>query len=127
LAVTSQEQIDTQIADSQQCFDHLTGPLFAADFFDFGDEQYAFLTGHHLVVDLVTWRLLLEELEEILKGGQLLAPALPFQKWAELQRDHAESLELDDVLPAVDVPPMDFTYWGIQHQARQGAQFRVSD
>ncbi|CAN9149917.1 unnamed protein product [Alternaria alternata] len=116
LAVTSQAQIDTQIADSQQCFDHVTGPLFAADFFDFGEEQYAFLTGHHLVVDLVTWRLLLEELEEILKGGQLLAPALPFQKWAELQRDHAESLELDEVLPAVDVPPMDFTYWGIQHQ-----------
>jgi hypothetical protein len=116
LAVTSQAQIDTQIADSQQCFDHVTGPLFAADFFDFGEEQYAFLTGHHLVVDLVTWRLLLEELEEILKGGQLLAPALPFQKWAELQRDHAESLELDEVFPAVDVPPMDFTYWGIQHQ-----------
>ncbi|CAN9457853.1 unnamed protein product [Alternaria alternata] len=116
LAVTSQAQIDIQIADSQQCFDHVTGPLFAADFFDFGEEQYAFLTGHHLVVDLVTWRLLLEELEEILKGGQLLAPALPFQKWAELQRDHAESLELDEVLPAVNVPPMDFTYWGIQHQ-----------
>jgi hypothetical protein len=58
LAVTSQAQIDTQIADSQQCFDHVTGPLFAADFFDFGEEQYAFLTGHHLVVDLVTWRLL---------------------------------------------------------------------
>lgn len=114
--VTSQAEIDTLIEDSQQCFDHEVGPLFAADFFDVGTEQYAFLTGHHLVVDLVTWRLLLEELEEILKGGQLLAPALPFQKWAELQREHAESLELDEVLPAVDVPPMDFTYWGIQHQ-----------
>ncbi|KAE8835987.1 hypothetical protein HRS9139_04085 [Pyrenophora teres f. teres] len=115
-AVTSQAEIDALIEDSQQCFDHAVGPLFAADFFDIGTEQYAFLTGHHLVVDLVTWRLLLEELEEILKGGQLLAPALPFQKWAELQREHAETLELDEVLPAVDVPPMDFTYWGIQHQ-----------
>ena len=68
------------------------------------------------MVDLVTWRLLLEELEEILKGGQLLAPALPFQKWAELQQEHAESLELGDILPEVDVPHMDFSYWGIQHQ-----------
>ncbi|CAO2654052.1 Nn.00g107850.m01.CDS01 [Neocucurbitaria sp. VM-36] len=114
--VSSQVEIDTLIEDSQQCFDHTKGPLFAADFFDFGDEQYAFLTGHHLVVDLVTWRLLLEELEEILKGGQLLTPALPFQKWAELQGEHAESLELDEVLPPVNVPPMDFFYWGIQHQ-----------
>ncbi|KAI0578153.1 Nonribosomal peptide synthase [Pyrenophora tritici-repentis] len=115
-AVTSQAEIDALIEDSQQCFDHAVGPLFAADFFDIGTEQYAFLTGHHLVVDLVTWRLLLEELEEILKGSQLLTPALPFQKWAELQREHAETLELDEVLPVVDVPPMDFTYWGIQHQ-----------
>lgn len=114
--VSSQVEIDTLIEESQQCFDHTNGPLFAADFFDFGNEQYTFLTGHHLVVDLVTWRLLLEELEEILKGGQLLAPALPFQKWAELQSEHAETLELDEVLPPVNVPPMDFSYWGIQHQ-----------
>ncbi|OAL51558.1 acetyl-CoA synthetase-like protein [Pyrenochaeta sp. DS3sAY3a] len=114
--VSSQTEIDTLIEDSQQCFDHVNGPLFAADFFDFNNDQYAFLTGHHLVVDLVTWRLLLEELEEILKGGQLLAPALPFQKWAELQSDHAESLELEEVLPPVEVPLMDFSYWGIQHQ-----------
>ncbi|KAF1943906.1 acetyl-CoA synthetase-like protein [Clathrospora elynae] len=114
--VSSQAEIETLIENSQQCLDHTNGPLFASDFFDFGTEQYAFLTGHHLVVDLVTWRLLLEELEEILKGGQLLAPALPFQKWTELQSQHAESLELDDVLPPVDVPAMDFSYWGIQHQ-----------
>ncbi|KAI8938152.1 hypothetical protein NX059_005818 [Plenodomus lindquistii] len=114
--VTTQDEIDTLIADSQQCFDHVNGPLFAADFFDWGHEQYAFLTGHHLVVDLVTWRLLLEELEEILKGGELLAPGLPFQKWAELQVEQAESLELEDVLPLVNVPPMDFSYWGIHQE-----------
>ncbi|KAH9861676.1 hypothetical protein J1614_011429 [Plenodomus biglobosus] len=114
--VTSQAEIDNLIEDSQQCFDHINGPLFAADFFDWGSEQYAFLTGHHLVVDLVTWRLLLEELEEILKGGELLAPGLSFQKWAELQAEHAETLELDDVMPPVDIPRMDFSYWGIQHE-----------
>lgn len=108
--------MDTLIADSQQCLDHVDGPLFAAEFFTLGTEQYAFLTGHHLVVDLVTWRLLLEELEEILKGGQLLAPGLPFQKWVELQSEHAESLDLNEVLPPVVVPPMEFSYWGIQQE-----------
>ncbi|KAF2846109.1 nonribosomal peptide synthase-like protein [Plenodomus tracheiphilus IPT5] len=114
--VTSQAEVDTLIEDSQQCFDHVNGPLFAADFFDWDGEQYAFLTGHHLVVDLVTWRLLLEELEEILKGGQLLPPGLPFQKWEELQVEHAKCLELDEVLPPVNIPRMDFSYWGIQHE-----------
>jgi len=114
--VTSQPEVDTLIADSQQCFDHINGPLFAADLFSWGTEQYVFLTGHHLVVDLVTWRLLLEELEEILEGNQLLAPGMPFQKWVELQSEHAESMELCDVLPSVIVPPMDFSYWGIQQE-----------
>lgn len=114
--VTSQAEIDALIEESQQCFNHAKGPLFAADFFDWGDEQYAFLTGHHLVVDLVTWRLLLEELEEILKGGQLLAPGLPFQKWVELQVEHAESLAIDEVMPPVEIPRLDFSYWAIQHE-----------
>jgi amino acid adenylation domain-containing protein/non-ribosomal peptide synthase protein (TIGR01720 family) len=104
------------IEDSQQCLDHEKGPLFAADFFDYGADQFAFLTAHHIVIDLVSWRLLLEELEEILRGGTLLPPALPFQKWAELQIEHAETLEFDKVLPPVDVPPLDFAYWGIQRE-----------
>ncbi|KAL6705717.1 hypothetical protein ACN47E_006506 [Coniothyrium glycines] len=114
--VASQAEIDAIIEDSQHCFDHVNGPLFAADLFEFGHDQYVFLTGHHLVVDLVTWRLLLEELEEILRGRPLLPPALPFQTWAGLQSEHAESLALDEILPHIDVPAMDFSYWGIDHQ-----------
>ena len=113
--VSSKGEIDVMIEESQTCLCHSTGPLLATDLFEFGDEQHAFLTAHHLVIDLVTWRLLLEELEEILKGETLLPPALPFQTWAKLQREHAETLSLDKVLPPVDVPALDFSYWGIQH------------
>jgi hypothetical protein len=104
------------IEDSQQCLDHEHGPLFAADLFDFDDNQFAFLTAHHIVIDLVSWRLLLEELEEILRGGELLPPALPFQKWAELQCEYAETLKLDKILPSVEVPPLNFDYWGINRE-----------
>ncbi|KAF2030892.1 acetyl-CoA synthetase-like protein [Setomelanomma holmii] len=114
--VTSKHEIDAMIEDSQHCLDLEQGPLFAADFFDFGKDQFAFLTAHHIVVDLVSWRLMLEELEEILRGGELLPPALPFQKWAELQVEHAETLESDKVLPPVSVPPLDFDYWGINRE-----------
>jgi amino acid adenylation domain-containing protein/non-ribosomal peptide synthase protein (TIGR01720 family) len=114
--VGSKQEIDVMIEDSQQCLDHEHGPLFAADFFNFGEDQFAFLTAHHIVIDLVSWRLLLEELEELLRGRELLPPALPFQKWAELQVEHAETLEFDKVLPPIDVPPLDFDYWGIQRE-----------
>ncbi|KAH8712255.1 hypothetical protein GQ44DRAFT_829973 [Phaeosphaeriaceae sp. PMI808] len=115
-AVASKREIDDMIEDSQHCLDHERGPLFAADFFDFGHDQFAFLTAHHIVIDLVSWRLLLEELEEILRGKELLPPGLPFQKWTELQIEHAETLEFDKVLPQVDVPRLDFEYWGIQRE-----------
>jgi aryl carrier-like protein len=113
--VSTKAEIDSMIEDSQTCLNHSTGPLFAADLFEFGSEQHAFLVAHHLVIDLVTWRLLLEELEEILKGETLLSPALPFQTWAHLQSEHAKTFNLDKVLPSVEIPAMDFSYWGIQH------------
>jgi hypothetical protein len=113
--VSTKAEIDAMIEDSQTCLNHSSGPLIATDLFEYGNEQHAFLVAHHLVIDLVTWRLLLEELEEILKGEALLPPALPFQRWAQLQSEHSQTLKLDKVLPPVEVPALDFSYWGIQH------------
>ncbi|KAF2119371.1 hypothetical protein BDV96DRAFT_486547 [Lophiotrema nucula] len=114
-SVSNKDQIDSLIEDSQKCLSPTTGPLFAADLFEYGGEQHAFLVGHHLVIDLVSWRLLLEELEEILQGGSLLPPSLPFQHWARLQREHASTLEIHKVLPPAGIPALDWSYWGIQH------------
>lgn len=50
--VSSKEDIDVRIENSQKCLNHATGPLLAADLFEFGNEQHAFLVAHHLVVDL---------------------------------------------------------------------------
>ncbi|KAF1951517.1 nonribosomal peptide synthase [Byssothecium circinans] len=116
LTVSDKTEIETLIADSQSCLDYTHGPLFAADLFEKGGEQLAFLTIHHLVVDLVSWRLILEELEDILKGETLLPPQLPFQKWAQLQKGHTQTLSLDKVLPPVDIPALDFNWWGIEHR-----------
>ncbi|KAF2200880.1 acetyl-CoA synthetase-like protein [Delitschia confertaspora ATCC 74209] len=113
---SSLEQINEDIADCQTCLDPQNGPLFAADLFEYNGEQRAFLVGQHLVIDLVSWRLLLEELEEMLSGGSLLPPALPFQKWSQMQLEHAKTLDISKVVPHVDVPAIDFGYWGISHQ-----------
>ncbi|KAF2707683.1 acetyl-CoA synthetase-like protein [Pleomassaria siparia CBS 279.74] len=116
LTTTAKSDIDAMIEDSQKCLNYVRGPLFAADLFEYATEQHVFLVGHHLVIDLVTWRLLLEELEEILNGGILLPPALPFQRWCQLQRQHAQTLSLESVLPPVEIPAPDFCYWGIEHE-----------
>ena len=114
--VDSKQEVDAMITESQQCLDYRNGPLLAADFFDFDGDQFVFLTADHIVIDLVSWRLLLEELEDILRGEKLVSGTIPFQKWAAMQAEHAEALELPKILPEVEVPPLDFAYWGIQRE-----------
>lgn len=112
---SSRGEVDNLIAESQKCLDFTNGPLFAADLVEMDGQQHVFMAGHHLVIDLVSWRVLLEELEELLRGGDLLPPTLPFQKWSQMQQNHAQTLQLDRILPQIEVPPLDFSYWGIQH------------
>ncbi|KAF2475447.1 acetyl-CoA synthetase-like protein [Lindgomyces ingoldianus] len=114
--VSTKSEIDDGIEDSQKCLNPERGPLFAADLFDFGDEQHTFLVANHLVIDLVSWRLLLEELEDILRGDSLLPQTIPFQKWCRLQEDQADTLHLKRLLPSdsAEIPSLDLTYWGIE-------------
>ncbi len=97
------------------------GPMFLAARFDLGGSERLFLAAHHLAVDGVSWRVLLEDLEgacRALAAGR--APALPprttsFQAWARRLVEHAAApetaAELDFWLaaaaPAVP-PPVDF-------------------
>ena len=115
--VTSRDQIEQHIADCQAGLDSVNGPLFGAEFFEFGSELHAFLVGDHLVIDLVSWRLLLEELEEILEGNTLLPPSLSFQTWCQLQRENASTLKPAKLLPApAQTPKYDLSYWGISDE-----------
>jgi aryl carrier-like protein len=115
-AVTTKGEVDIMIEDSQKCLNPSQGPLLAVDLYEFASEQHAFLTACHLVIDLVSWRLLLEELEEILKGETLLPPALAFQTWCQLQQEHADTLSIKEVLPSIKIPSLDLSYWGISHE-----------
>jgi amino acid adenylation domain-containing protein/non-ribosomal peptide synthase protein (TIGR01720 family) len=72
----------------QESLDIMNGPVFAVDYFHVGDNQvFILLTGHHLVIDLVSWRILWRDLEELLRGTPALPPftGTSFRKWAALQ------------------------------------------
>lgn len=46
-----------------------TGPVFSADIIELSSrEQYVFAIAHHLVVDLVSYRIVVEDLENLLAG-----------------------------------------------------------
>ncbi|XVV07900.1 condensation domain-containing protein [Actinosynnema sp. CA-248983] len=58
-----------------------TGPLLKAVLFA-GDEPELLLVAHHLVVDGVSWRILLDDLETAYRGGDLGAKTTSFQEWS---------------------------------------------
>ncbi|WP_144174658.1 non-ribosomal peptide synthetase [Pseudomonas sp. Kh13] len=74
------------------------GPLLRAELFDFADgQQRLLLVAHHLVIDGVSWRVLLEDLQEayrqLLNGQAVSLPAktTSVQTWAERLAGHASS------------------------------------
>jgi len=83
----------------QAGLDLTSGPLWRAAWFDFGPDAPAFflVVIHHLVIDGVSWRLLLTDLHQVyaqLQKGE--TPALPpkttsFKQWSEKVHSHAQS------------------------------------
>ncbi len=75
-------------SEIQRTFSLESGPLFRAALFDLGREQRLFLAAHHLIVDFVSWRLLLEDLEKALddleseKTPRLPPKTTSFASWA---------------------------------------------
>ena len=83
------------------------GPLWRAAYFDFGEGQPGrlLLVVHHLAVDGISWRPLLEDLESAyrqLKAGkkvELPAKTTSYKEWAERINKYAESEALRLELP----------------------------
>lgn len=112
---TQPHDITTAMATSQRLLDIEVGPVFAVDYFtsESGD-QFLFLVAHHLVVDLISWRVILHDLEEVLTTGALSSkPPLPFQAWSKLQKTHAEQNLLPDSVLPFEVTPANYNYWGM--------------
>ncbi|CAG8092707.1 unnamed protein product [Penicillium nalgiovense] len=103
------------MAASERTLDITSGPVFSADYFDSLGEQLIFLAAHHLVVNLVSWRILIQEPEEYLQSGRLAdsQPSVSFQSWSSLQAQYAhENLSIESVLP-YKVPAANYQYWGL--------------
>ncbi|MCI0655910.1 MAG: condensation domain-containing protein, partial [Acidobacteria bacterium] len=85
----------------QESLDLSEGPLMRVVLYQHGQQQRLQVVIHHLVVDGVSWRVLLEDLqrgyEQLARGEEIEFPAktTSFRRWAERQREYAlrESME----------------------------------
>lgn len=110
-----ENEIPPHVKDSQSCLDIINGPLFAVDVFNVsGHNQILFMTMNHMVVDMVSWRIIIQELEEILTTGSLSAgKPMSFQSWCFMQAENSrKQIEqgIGGALP-FNVPPRNLSYW----------------
>jgi amino acid adenylation domain-containing protein/non-ribosomal peptide synthase protein (TIGR01720 family) len=85
----------------ERSLDIEAGPLMSVCLFGFGTDAPArlWVVIHHLAIDGVSWRILLEDLHNVyeqLSGGaeaQLPSKTTSFREWAQLLVDHAGSAE----------------------------------
>ncbi|MFF8021565.1 amino acid adenylation domain-containing protein [Streptomyces sp. NPDC007896] len=96
-------QADVSALAAQESLDLAAGRVVRGVFFDRGDRApRLFLAVHHLVMDGVSWRIVLEDLAtayEQLAAGRpvdLGAKTSSYQRWADRLTEHVRSGALDD-------------------------------
>lgn len=118
-SVSSWDQAISAINVTRASLNIRSGPLFGVDLIETPREQRLFVVAHHLVTDLVSWRIILEDLEDLVTNGKTVhLNSLPFQTWCHLQAEYSTAhLEPEVALPW-DVPLPLLDYWG-PNAARQ--------
>ncbi|KAM0582744.1 hypothetical protein ACHAP6_008640 [Verticillium nonalfalfae] len=108
------------IANCRASLDIESGPLFAGVVIDKASEQNLFLAVHHLVIDLVSWRVILQDLENLLTTktdgipATLPSPLMPFSTWCKLQGVYAKSIAQCDNMRFEDIEAPLLSYWGVE-------------
>lgn len=110
----------------QESFDIQHGPLFACDLFIVPDgNQILMLSAHHLVIDLVSWRIVWNDLEEFIAHGKLLSrPTTSFRTWCRRQAKISRNLSPLSVLP-YQIPEPQIDFWGLPSPANTFANCEV--
>ncbi|MEH1973948.1 MAG: amino acid adenylation domain-containing protein [Nostoc sp.] len=105
-ALSASEQelaIETAATKLQASLNLSTGPLIRVALFDLGQQpSHLLILIHHLAVDSVSWRILLEDLEtgyQLMNQGkkaQLPAKTTSFKYWSECLQEYAQSATLQE-------------------------------
>lgn len=115
-------QISQSVMDHcRQMLNVQQGPLLVAALCgaETDSHQSLFVTVHHFVIDLVSWRVLFQELDDILSHRSLPALSITsFQAWCSSQAAYV-SAQLSPPTDATQVCLPLLSYWGIEPNTRE--------
>lgn len=109
------KQAQSIMLEAERCLNITTGPMLAARFIRVQEVSSLFLVAHHLVVDLVSWRTLLRDLEQLITGKPLpnTQASWSYQKWVRSLQSYTKThASAPLALPFATSEP-DLGFWGI--------------
>ena len=112
--IESLQEMVPVVAESQVNLDIKDGPLFAVDLFNTPkDGQILSLVAHHLIIDVVSWNIVIQQLEDLLTAGETtIDKPLSFQTWLAMQKNQATKDQVKNVLP-FEISPTDLDFWAM--------------
>ena len=100
--LAADNQLPDEVRDLQTLFNINKGPVFGAGLFHADECDYLVFSGHHLVLDGVSWRILLEDLfmgyGAVLNGQDIVLPekTTSYKYWATCLEAYAEQPEVKE-------------------------------
>ncbi|KAG6979717.1 Nonribosomal peptide synthetase fmqA [Fusarium oxysporum f. sp. conglutinans] len=105
------EEMAAVIKETQAIIDPVHGPVFAAVHVKNDNKQMLYLVAHQLVVDMISWRIMVHDLDELLQEGTLFSESsILFPHWVEYQKYEMEQRLFEPTLP-FEILPADLKYW----------------
>ncbi|KAL2911423.1 hypothetical protein HK105_209102 [Polyrhizophydium stewartii] len=94
VVVESDDDALACIREAQESLSITHGPLLAVRLLHMHDgSQRLFFGIHHLVIDFVSWQIIFDDLETLLRGRPLAPKTLSFQAWAARMAAHAATID----------------------------------
>ena len=117
-----EEEYRKQVEGMQKGLEIERGALIQFGYFDFGERRkdQIFIVIHHLLTDVVSWRILLEDFwriyGELTRGGEAkLRKTTSYKKWAERLREYANTAQVQS----------EYDYW--EQETREEYETREVD
>jgi amino acid adenylation domain-containing protein/non-ribosomal peptide synthase protein (TIGR01720 family) len=112
--VEGQQDIEEICQWRQKLLNISSGCVFAIDVFNgvVSNDLFILFTAHHLVVDLVSWRIIWQDIEQFIRDKKPLNKTPSFLTWSRIQEEDGQNLTPSETLPSkIRVP--DVSFWGV--------------
>ncbi|KAL4984150.1 hypothetical protein BDW68DRAFT_180939 [Aspergillus falconensis] len=125
------EAMQLQIEHCQRALDIVHGPLFAVNQIQLGADCFLFLVAHHLVIDPASWRIIISDMETVLRNNGPLPPCpLDFPVWNRMQAEFAQkNLTPSSTLPSPGylqwLQPSHSEFWGMTDRPSTWSEIQV--